>query len=105
MNRETIVKFHLDDLKVGYELAEITKNSFLQDYIKNQFDVVKSNYNFDFFTDFDLVFAYAVDLVLFIKTSKIINDNENKDYFYSRLKELCDEYPKLLEKNEVREVL
>ncbi len=105
MNRETIVRFHIDDLKVGYELAEIARNSFLQNYIKNQFDVVKSNFDFDFFTDFDLAFAYAVDLVLFIKTSKIINDNENKDYFYGRLKELCEVFPDLLGKSEIREVL
>ena len=105
MNREKIVESHISDLKVGYELAELSKNEFLQKYIKDQLDNVKANYELSFFTDLDLALAYSVDLVLFIKTSNIIGDIDNKDYFMNRLNELSNFYPNIRETDEVKEII
>lgn len=105
MNREKIVENHITDLKVGLELAELAKNTFLQDYTKNQLETVKTNYNLKFFEDTDLAQAYSVDLVLFIKTSDIIGDSENKYYFMDKLNILCDYFPELRNNENVKEVM
>jgi len=105
MDRYSITQNHLRDLKIGYELAKSSKNDFLNKYVINQLNDVKSNYIYSFLTDFDLVFSYALDLVLFIKTSRIINNVSSSNYFMSRLRETVELYPELESKVEIREVL
>ncbi|MBP3841720.1 MAG: hypothetical protein IK997_06365 [Bacilli bacterium] len=105
MDRYSITQSHLRDLKIGYELAKNSRNDFLNKYVINQLNSVKSNYTYSFLSDFDLVFSYALDLVLFIKTSRIINNNSSNNYFMSRLREIINLYPELHDKPEINEIL
>ena len=105
MDRYSITQNHLRDLKIGYELANSSKNDFLNKYVVNQLNSVKFNYTYSFLTDFDLVYSYVLDLILFIKTSKIINNVSSSNYFMSRLRETVELYPELKDKDEVREIL
>lgn len=105
MDRETIINNNIRDLKIGYELAEIANNDFLKNYVNSQMPNLQSNASSSFFTDYDLAEAYAIDLVLFIKTSGIINDADNKDYFKTELIKLCDAFPNLRNDKEISSIL
>lgn len=105
MDRYSIIQSHVRDLKIGYELARSSKNAFLQKYVENQIESVKSNYSLSFLTDFDLVFSYSIDLALFIKISRIVGNASSDKYFFARLNDVLKEYPELKEKEEIKEVM
>ncbi len=105
MDRQTIINNNIRALKMGYELAEIANNEFLKNYVKKQLPTLEQNANSTFYTDEDLAETYAIDLVLFIKTSSIINDIDNKDYFKNELITLCEAFPNLKKDEDVSQII
>ena len=105
MNRETLVQKNLDDLNIGYDLANISDSDILKIYIKGQINSLKDKYNLIYYKDSYLAFEYSIDLVLLINSSSILKDIENKDYFKNRLKELCDSFPELKKDEDISSII
>ena len=87
MDKAKIIENNIIDLKIGLELAEIAENDFLKNYSENR--ILSFNESNEYLSESDFAKAYAIDLVLFINISSIINDLDNKDYFKSRLIDLA----------------
>mgnify|MGYP006934861885 FL=1 len=79
MDKAKIIENNITDLKMGLELAEIAENDFLKNYSENR--ILSFNESNEYLSESDFAKAYAIDLVLFINISSIINDLDNKDYF------------------------
>ena len=79
MDKAKIIENNIIDLKIGLELAEIAENDFLKNYSENR--ILSFNESNEYLSESDFAKAYAIDLVLFINISSIINDLDNKDYF------------------------
>ena len=79
MDKAKIIENNIIDLKMGLELAEIAENDFLKNYSENR--ILSFNESNEYLSESDFAKAYAIDLVLFINISSIINDLDNKDYF------------------------
>lgn len=105
MDKTKIVENNLTDLNVGVELAEIAQNDFVKSYSSGRIQSLKSDINNSFLSAVDLAKSYAIDLVLFIKISNIINDLENKDYFRARLMDLCNYFPEIKNEDEVIDLI
>mgnify|MGYP004692275975 FL=1 len=93
MDKAKIIENNIIDLKMGLELAEIAENDFLKNYSENR--ILSFNESNEYLSESDFAKAYAIDLVLFINISSIINDLDNKDYFKSRLIDLASYYPEI----------
>lgn len=93
MDKAKIIENNITDLKMGLELAEIAENDFLKNYSENR--ILSFNESNEYLSESDFAKAYAIDLVLFINISSIINDLDNKDYFKSRLIDLASYYPEI----------
>ena len=78
MDKAKIIENNIIDLKIGLELAEIAENDFLKNYSENR--ILSFNESNEYLSESDFAKAYAIDLVLFINISSIINDLDNKDY-------------------------
>lgn len=78
MDKAKIIENNITDLKMGLELAEIAENDFLKNYSENR--ILSFNESNEYLSESDFAKAYAIDLVLFINISSIINDLDNKDY-------------------------
>ena len=72
MDKAKIIENNITDLKMGLELAEIAENDFLKNYSENR--ILSFNESNEYLSESDFAKAYAIDLVLFINISSIIND-------------------------------
>ena len=100
MDKAKIIENNITDLKMGLELAEIAENDFLKNYSENR--ILSFN---EYLSESDFAKAYAIDLVLFINISSIINDLDNKDYFKSRLIDLASYYPEIKAEDGVSDIM
>ena len=100
MDKAKIIENNITDLKMGLELAEIAENDFLKNYSENR--ILSFN---ESLSESDFAKAYAIDLVLFINISSIINDLDNKDYFKSRLIDLASYYPEIKAEDGVGDIM
>ena len=103
MDKAKIIENNITDLKMGLELAEIAENDFLKNYSENR--ILSFNESNEYLSESDFAKAYAIDLVLFINISSIINDLDNKDYFKSRLIDLASYYPEIKAEDEVGDIM
>lgn len=103
MDKAKIIENNIIDLKIGLELAEIAENDFLKNYSENR--ILSFNESNEYLSESDFAKAYAIDLVLFINISSIINDLDNKDYFKSRLIDLASYYPEIKAEDRVGDIM
>ena len=103
MDKAKIIENNITDLKMGLELAEIAENDFLKNYSENR--ILSFNESNEYLSESDFAKAYAIDLVLFINISSIINDLDNKDYFKSRLIDLASYYPEIKAEHGLSEIM
>ena len=103
MDKAKIIENNIIDLKIGLELAEIAENDFLKNYSENR--ILSFNESNEYLSESDIAKAYAIDLVLFINISNIINDLDNKDYFKSRLIDLASYYPEIKSEDGVSDII
>lgn len=103
MDKAKIIENNIIDLKMGLELAEIAENDFLKNYSENR--ILSFNESNEYLSESDFAKAYAIDLVLFINISSIINDLDNKDYFKSRLIDLAIYYPEIKAEDGVSDIM
>ena len=103
MDKAKIIENNITDLKMGLELAEIAENDFLKNYSENR--ILSFNESNEYLSESDFAKAYAIDLVLFINISSIINDLDNKDYFKSRLIDLASYYPEIKAEDGVCDIM
>lgn len=103
MDKAKIIENNIIDLKIGLELAEIAENDFLKNYSENR--ILSFNESNEYLSESDFAKAYAIDLVLFINISSIINDLDNKDYFKSRLIDLASYYPGIKAEDGVGDIM
>lgn len=103
MDKAKIIENNIIDLKIGLELAEIAENDFLKNYSENR--ILSFNESNEYLSESDFAKAYAIDLVLFINISSIINDLDNKDYFKSRLIDLASYYPEINAEDGVSDIM
>ena len=103
MDKAKIIENNIIDLKIGLELAEIAENDFLKNYSENR--ILSFNESNEYLSESDFAKAYAIDLVLFINISSIINDLDNKDYFKSRLIDLASYYPEIRAEDGVGDIM
>lgn len=99
-----IIEKNITDLKIGIELAEIAHNSFVENYSMGRIETL-STLDSSYLSDIDIARGYAIDLVLFVDISNIIGDIDNKDYFRSRLIDLCNKYPDVRNEEGVSELI
>ncbi len=104
MDKAKIIENNIIDLKIGLELAEIAENDFLKNYSENRifYHLMKVT---NIYLNLIFAKAYAIDLVLFINISSIINDLDNKDYFKSRLIDLASYYPEIKSEDGVSDII
>lgn len=106
MNNTDILNKNIIDLKVGIDFAEVANNDNLKDYAKQRIDKIMSDAEISQFLPVDiLVDSYVVDLVLFLKSSNILNDKESKEYFRARLSDLIDSFSYLNNRDDLKALL
>lgn len=106
MSNTEILNNNIIDLKVGIDFAEIANNDDLKKYANDRINSIMSDSDINQLIPSDiLVDSYVVDLILFLKSSNIFKDNESKDYFKSKLLELASKFPRLKEREDIRNLI
>ena len=77
----------------------------INDVLLEPDQILSFNESNEYLSESDFAKAYAIDLVLFINISNIINDLDNKDYFKSRLIDLASYYPEIKSEDGVSDII
>ncbi|MBO5138136.1 MAG: hypothetical protein J6B89_00645 [Bacilli bacterium] len=106
MSNTEILNSNIIDLKVGIDFAEIANNDDLKKYANDRISSIMSDSGINQFIPSDiLVDSYVVDLVLFLKSSSIFKDNESRDYFKGKLLDLVSKFPRLNEREDIKNLI
>lgn len=106
MSNTDIMNNNIIDLKVGIDFAEVANNDVLKDYATKRINKIMADTDICQLLPLDIfIDSYVVDLVLFLKSSKILEDKESSDYFKGRLLDIVNQFPYLREKEDIKELL
>ena len=104
MDAKKLLEENIVDLRVGTNLVKLSDNKDLESYMIERYQAVNENLANEYGDEYFLAEFYAIDLVLLVQVSIILNREDAINYFKSRLNILGENYPFITEREDVKGV-